>query len=61
MFFTDSSEKATRIIDFLRKELQLPKHLLGFELHMKAGKDCIVTVRNLAYYPEDDPPKEGIV
>jgi len=61
MFFTSEDKKGLRIIDFLRKELDLPKHLLGFSLHIKnvVNDDSIVTVKDLSYYPEDDKPKAG--
>lgn len=63
MFFTPECEKGQRIIEFLRKELDLPTHLLGFSLHIKnftADKDeGIITVKDLCYYPEDDKPEAG--
>jgi len=51
--FSSEDKKAERIIDFLRKEFGLPKLLIGFELHIKCGE--FVMVKNLHYYPEDDP------
>ena len=50
------SEKSQRILDFLRNELDLPKEVVGFELHIRL--DDAMMVRNLDYYVEDDDPKE---
>ncbi|MHC1623706.1 MAG: hypothetical protein ACXQTR_03855 [Candidatus Methanospirareceae archaeon] len=50
--FSIHDKKGQRILEYLKKELELPPNVIGFELHLRV--DEIVTVSNLDYYPEDD-------
>lgn len=45
-------DKGQRILEFLKKELGLPKEVIGFELHMRVND--AITVRNLDYYIASD-------
>ncbi len=55
---TIHSKKGQRILDFLMKELDLPKTTIEFDLHI-SPIDCIV-VKNLSYYVVDDKEIEVI-
>ncbi len=57
MAIAPQSEKAKRVMAFLRKELDIPQEVIGFEVSF--GIDEMITVKNMSYYPLDDPPKDG--
>lgn len=44
-------------MDFLRKELDIPQEVIEFEIRFAV--DEIITVKNMSYYPQDDPQKDG--
>ena len=49
---TNGSEKCKRVVDFLRKELQIPENVIRFKVVFAV--DSLLTVEDMDYYPTEE-------
>ena len=45
------SDKGQEILNYLKKNLEMPENVIEFELHLKL--DSIVMIKNMSYCPQE--------